>query len=120
LKIDILGTKYTLRRVNYGQDEYMEKMHFGGYHSHSDKEIVILNLKTVPDWAKETDAAIKSQEAETLRHEILHAFLSESGLRWNSFPEEKAWAQNEEMVDWFAIQFPKILKVYEAVGCLAD
>lgn len=120
MRIDVLGTKYTVRRVNHGQDEYIEKMNFGGYHNFSCKEIVVLNLKTTPEWKDEPDAAIKSQEAEILRHEILHAFLAESGLRYNSFPEEKAWAQNEEMVDWFAIQFPKILKVYEAVGCLAD
>lgn len=41
MKIDVLGTKYTLRRVNAGQDEYMDKMHFGGYCDNATKEIVI-------------------------------------------------------------------------------
>ncbi len=42
------------------------------------------------------------------RHEIIHAFLFESGLAENS-----EWAQNEEMVDFFAIQFPKLMEVFK-------
>ena len=40
--------------------------------------------------------------AKVIRHEIIHAFLYESGLSCNS------WGENEEIVDWFAIQFEKI------------
>jgi hypothetical protein len=118
LKIDVLGTKYTLKRVNAGQDEYMDKMHFGGYCDGGKKTIVILNLKTVPDWAQEPDEIIKDQENQTIRHELIHAFLNESGLQWNSFTPEKAWAKNEEMVDWIAIQMPKLLKAFKAADCL--
>ena len=28
------------------------------------------------------------------------------------------WAKNEEMVDWFALQLPKIIKVYKELKCL--
>ena len=42
------------------------------------------------------------------RHEIIHAFLFESGLAENS-----EWAQNEEMVDFFAIQFPKLMEAFK-------
>jgi hypothetical protein len=118
VKIDVLGTKYTLKRVNAGQDEYMDKMHFGGYCDGGSKTIVILNLKTVPDWAQEPDEIIRDQEKQTIRHELIHAFLNESGLQWNSFAPEKAWAKNEEMVDWFAIQMPKLLKAFKAADCL--
>ena len=52
-----------------------------------------------------------------MRHEILHAFLYESGLRENSCTSF-AWAENEEMIDWFAIQFPKILKIYGELNIL--
>ena len=31
MKIDVLGTKYNLRRVNFDQDEFMRKMNYGGY-----------------------------------------------------------------------------------------
>lgn len=118
MKIDVLGTKYDIIRVKSGHDEYMEKMHFGGYCDEVEKRIVLLDLKTVPEWASESEYRIKEQEKETLRHELIHAFLSESGLSWNSFPLEKAWAKNEEMVDWFAIQMPKLVKVFKAADCL--
>lgn len=118
MKIDVLGTKYTIKRVNYGQDEYMERMQFGGYCEAVDKVIVILNLKTVPEWSEQTDQNIKKQENETIRHELIHAFLNESGLQWNSFAPEKAWAKNEEMVDWFAIQMPKMIAAFKAADCL--
>ena len=35
-------------------------------------------------------------------------FLFESGLAENS-----EWAQNEEMVDFFAIQFPKLMEAFK-------
>lgn len=118
MKIDVLGTKYTIKRVNYGQDDCMEKMHFGGYCNESAKQIVILNLNTVPEWMDETEAVIEAKEKETIRHELIHAFLNESGLQWNSFAAERAWAKNEEMVDWFAIQMPKLMKAFKAADCL--
>lgn len=52
-------------------------------------------------------------EKKVLRHEVIHAFLGESGLRNNSY-----WAENEEMVDWLAIQAPKIFKTFQELGIL--
>lgn len=98
MKVNVLGTEYTIKRVDAGEDEYMEKMSFGGY--------------------KEPEAIIKDREKETLRHELIHAFLNESGLQHNSHIPEMAWAKNEEMVDWFAIQIPKIIKAFKEVGCI--
>lgn len=117
-KVDVLGVKYTIRRVKNGQDEYMDKMQFGGYCDGNEKEIVILDLASCPEWEKEPTAYIMQQEKETMRHELIHAFLNESGLRWNSFAPEKAWAKNEEMVDWFAIQMPRLLKAFKDADCL--
>lgn len=118
MKIDVLGTKYTIRRVNSGQDEFMDKMSFGGYCNDTKKEIVVLNMKTVPEWMDEPEDAILSRERETIRHELIHAFLSESGLQWNTFAAERAWAKNEEMVDWIAIQFPKLIKAFKEADAL--
>lgn len=117
MKVDVLGTKYTIKRVDPGQDEYMEKMHFGGYCDRGTKQIIILNIELLPDWANEPKAIRKNRVKETLRHEIIHAFLNESGLCWNSSSTD-AWAKNEEMVDWFAIQFPKILKAFKEADCI--
>ena len=47
-----------------------------------------------------------------IRHELTHAFLFESGL------DTCSWAQNEEMVDWIALQFPKLLQVFKEADCL--
>lgn len=118
MKVNVLGTKYHIIRVKNGQDEYMDKMHFGGYCDDVVKRIVLLDLKTVPEWAAESEYRIKEQEKETLRHELIHAFLSESGLSWNTFAAEKAWAKNEEMVDWIAIQFPKLLAAFKEADAL--
>lgn len=52
------------------------------------------------------------------RHEIVHAFLLESGLAESSAATE-AWATNEEMVDWFARMGPRIYDAWviaDAIG----
>ena len=56
-------------------------------------------------------------QKEVLRQEILHAFLYESGLDACSGPADNL-ASNEEMVDWFAIQSPKIFRVFQEQGLL--
>lgn len=52
-----------------------------------------------------------------LRHEIIHAFLFESGLACN-FGHCSKFGHEETMVDWIAIQFPKIYEVYKQVGAI--
>lgn len=117
MKINVLGTEYTIRHVDNGEDKVMEKMSFGGYCNEGKHEIVILNLKSVEGWKDEPDAVIEREEKETLRHELIHAFLNESALGWNSVRVDH-WAKNEEMIDWFAIQFPKIVKAFEEADCI--
>lgn len=51
-----------------------------------------------------------------MRHEIIHAFLFESGLSENfTHPE---YGHDETYVDWIASQFPKMCEVFKEVGCL--
>ena len=52
-------------------------------------------------------------EKKVLRHEIIHAFFGESGLR-----SQSEYAQNEELIDWIAIQIPKIVEVMNKTNCL--
>lgn len=52
-----------------------------------------------------------------LLHEIIHAFLSESGLSVN-FEHCSMFGHEETMVDLIAIQFPKIYDVYKEVGTI--
>ena len=53
------------------------------------------------------------QRKKNVRHELVHAFLFECGLAENS-----NWAQNEELVDWIAIQGPKIYKAWQDAGAV--
>ena len=79
-----------------------------GYCDITTKEIVIEKIKE----DKFTVKDIKAFKDKVLRHEIIHAFLYESGLYTNT---ENQWAVNEEIVDWFAIQLPKITKVLDKI-----
>ena len=108
-KVNILGTEYSIKYTTKELDTGLEGA--DGYVSVYRKSIVVDLLEQWDDSERE------SRCKEVLRHEIIHAFLMESGLAWSSNTAEQ-WAQNEEMVDWFAMQFPKILVAFEEVGCL--
>ena len=56
-------------------------------------------------------ADLEHYKRKVIRHELLHAVLFESGLSCNS------WGENEEIVDWFAIQFPKLEALFQQAGC---
>lgn len=52
-----------------------------------------------------------------MRHELVHAFLYESGLSINSL-SPSGWVSNEEMTDWMAIQGPKLYDAWKQAKCL--
>lgn len=116
-KLTILGTEYTVTVKKYNEDKYFAQYKSSGYCSGTEKAIVLCDMATYPDWESESDKVCNNQMKETLRHEIVHAFLNESGLSVNS-NESDAWARNEEMVDWFALQGPKIYKAWQEAGAL--
>lgn len=111
-EIHILGECYVIQFVNFDDDAYLKDNGLSGYCDLLEKKIVVAFSSTFPD---REDASIKVHilsEQRTLRHEIVHAFLMESGLDSDSVFSNSAWARNEEMVDWFAIQGPKIIKAW--------
>lgn len=79
----------------------------------STKVIKIAKMAQEPDSLQDMAERRKC----VMRHEILHAFLFESGL-WAETQSPSAWAMNEEAIDWMAIQAPKIFKVYQEAGCM--
>lgn len=106
--VSILGSDWEI--IYKDDDPYFEEAK--GYTNPASRKIVIENLKCTND---PTDFNLEEQAVDqkrVLRHEIIHAFLFESGLAENSNSAD-AWAVNEEMVDWFANQSPKIYKVYK-------
>ena len=110
-KVNVLGTEYTIKF-----DVPSEKMPFGGdgCMDQSIREIWIADFgESDRDSIKDLD----SYRKKVLRHEIVHAFLYESGL-WNNSGNVKAWGQSEEITDWIALQFPKMLQAFIDVGAI--
>lgn len=114
--VKILGTLYKLNlNIPYTKDPSL--MGRFGYCDMAEKKIVVADIKTVPGWEEATEVGVEHAFNDTLRHEVIHAYLIESGLN-GSANEVDCWARNEEMVDWIAIQFPKILKTFEELDCV--
>lgn len=113
-KVSILGTEY---RILVKPASALEK-NVGGFCDPDLREIHVLDLSTDADWDKETARKKDLREKHFLRHEIVHAFFNESGLKANTLWVDASWAQNEEMVDWLATQGPKIYAAWKETGCL--
>ena len=115
-KVSILGTEYRIRFDDYNSPELKGKSRFG-YTFYDEKLIVCEDFDTDEEWKSESEEVKSSRRKSVLRHEITHAFLMESGVAQNSNSTD-AWAMNEEMVDWFAIQSPKIFAVFQKLDLL--
>ena len=118
MTINVLGTEYEVVFKNYDELAIFEDKEWEAYCDSISKKIVIGNIKTFPGYEKETEDYCRKCEKETLRHEIIHAFLNESGLESCTLKLSGGWAKNEEMVDWIALQFPKIMAAMTAASCL--
>jgi hypothetical protein len=105
MKVNVLGTEYEIVQANEQDYPYLEQA--DGFCDTSIKKIVVRDCKD-----KENDPSslgnLEYYKKKVIRHELIHAFLYESGLSVNS-----DWATSEEMTDFFAIQFPKFQKVFE-------
>ena len=117
-KVNILGTEYRIEIHKVSEDSYLEKNELAGYCGEEEKLIVVADMSEEKYFAGMDEKAQETYRKKTLRHEIMHAFLNESGLSDSSNRFDSAWAKNEEMVDWFAIQSPKIFKVFVKLGIL--
>jgi hypothetical protein len=117
-KVNILGTKYTIETHKVSEDSYLEKNRLAGYCGEEDKLIVVADMSEEKYFTGMDEKARETYWKKTLRHELIHAFLNESGLSDSSNCYEGAWTKNEEMVDWFAIQSPKIFEVFKEVSVL--
>lgn len=112
-KVNILGTEYNIFFRNEKEDPLLDGKYRDGYTDNSTHNIVVCN--------KKDDCELQDYEnwkKTILRHEIAHAFLFESGLDSSSQNFCGAWATNEEMVDWIAIQSPKMFKVFHELDIL--
>lgn len=109
MKLNILGAEWNVEYRNADADLLLKEN--DGYTDLSVKRIVIANKRencSIQDY--------KYMQRENLRHEIIHAFLFESGLGFNF--EHNEFGHEETMIDWISIQFPKILEVFKEADCL--
>lgn len=117
-KINILGTEYQIETHKVSEDSYLEDNKLSGYCGEDEKLIVVADMSEEKYFTGMDEKTQETYRKRVLRHEIMHAFLNESGLSDSSNRFDGAWAKNEEMVDWFAIQSPKIFKVYLELGII--
>ena len=110
-KVNILGTEYTIKMDVPQEDMPLDS---DGCIDPSIKTIMIVDFGE-PD--KNSIKDLESYKKETLRHEIVHAFLYESGL-WSNSGNVKAWGHSEEITDWIALQFPKMLQAFIDVDAI--
>lgn len=107
--VNILGVEYTITVASKAEDEFLQKC--DGYCDKTSKRIVVL--------AESSDSELDNYDVykkQITRHEIIHAFLFESGLHANFKHEE--WGHDETYIDWVAIQFPKLLDAFKEADCL--
>ena len=109
-KISILGTEYTIlfdvspEEMPEGADGCMDQ--------------TIRTIKIAPiEKDRDTVQDIDSYKKKVLRHEIVHAFLYESGL-WSNSGSSDCWGQDETITDWIAIQSPKLFETFRQAGCI--
>lgn len=109
MKVKILGTTYTIKELTKSQDAFLNSC--DGYCDKTSKTIVVLK--------SDTESNLDDFEAykkKVTRHEIIHAFLFESGLHENF--KHEGWGHDETTIDWIAVQFPKMLEIFKKVGCI--
>ena len=116
MRVNILGTWYETVFDQYKVDSVYKERDILAYVSYDAKKIHICELESHPDFDGTMESA-QIGEKHSLRHEIIHAFLFESGLAGESHCST-SWAGNEEMIDWIALQLPKIIKVCEEAEAL--
>ena len=118
MQVNVLGTTYEIIVKRYDEDEAFERRSIVGYGNGLTKEIVVCDMRTCKGWEHEDEKTAEACHKDNLRHEIVHAFFNESGLSDSANEFCGAWAKNEEMVDWIALQGVKIYKAWKSVGAI--
>lgn len=102
--INILGTEYEIHT-----DDSIVSQAVDGMCKSYDKKIIVRSKGNMlcPD---DSDEVKDIRYKEVLRHEIIHAFFDEAGL--------DDYSNNEQLVEWIAFQFPKMLRTFVEADCL--
>lgn len=106
MKICILGTEYDYRETTEKEDVAL-----CGNDGYCDPTAKIIAIETEhnqndPNSVGDFGAVYRKVK----RHEVIHAFFYESGLR--------DYAENEQLVDWIATQAPKMIETFKKLDAL--
>lgn len=108
--VNILGTEYKI--IFDVPDEEMPE-DADGCMNQSIQTIKIAEFESDRNTIQDMD----SYRKKVLRHEIVHAFLYESGM-WNNSGSTNCWGMDETITDWIAIQSPKLFQAFKEADCL--
>ena len=97
--INILGQNYNIKFENTRTEKVLKDA--DGECRWYEKEIII-----------DDELEPKAHKEFVIKHEILHAFLAESGLR--------RYREDEDIINWIAWNFEKIQKVFDKVLTKAE
>lgn len=104
--VNVLGTDYEIKSNEDIYKTLMESQNTGECDMYA-KVISISPQEFIVNDSRED--VRKSIYNICMRHEILHAFFHEAGVdKYNA---------DETLVDFIAMQFPKIKKIFEEVKC---
>lgn len=118
MKINVLGTEYVIETHKVSEDDILKNRRLAGYCGEESKLIVVADMAESEFFPDMNEQEQQTFRKKVLRHEIIHAFLNESGLSDSSSVPEQGWARHEEMIDWLAIQSPKMVKAFQEANCL--
>lgn len=107
MKLNILGAEWDYEYISTDEDE-VPLLEVGGYCDFTVRRIVV--------YKPPADANVRDPEKvvkESARHEIIHAYLFESGLGEEIHAVR---GHDEQFIDWFAKQYPKLRKTFEEAG----
>lgn len=104
--VEIMGVRYKITDASLetnllGQCDHLRKM-------------LLIDVDQIKDVMGK---GWKEEVKHTIRHEIIHAYLYESGMT-GMVSWEGAYWQNELITDWMAVQYPKIVQTFKETGCL--
>lgn len=105
--LNILGVEYECVEVDRDNDPRMDDC--DGYCDGYTKKIVIADRPALFD-KTDPPEALEAYRKQTLRHEMAHAFLYESGLR--------DYAVDETLVDWIAWQLPRMVDTMQQIEAM--
>ena len=112
--ISVLGVEYKVKIATDANDNDFKA--YDNLQGYSDPSIHTIAVRTADNRRKGqldrgyltcNDTTIEVKD--TIRHEIIHAFMNESGLDAASTP----WAHDESLINWLEIMIPRIEQAYK-------